>query len=47
MQDYEFKDLGEIEKIRVSSGYEGDTEAIWPIEKVIVIVTIMIQGHCS
>ena len=23
-----------IEKIRVSSGYEGDTQALWTIEKV-------------
>ena len=34
LQDFELGDIGEIEKIRVSSGYEGDTEAVWSIQQV-------------
>ncbi|WAR22969.1 LOXH1-like protein [Mya arenaria] len=32
----ELTGVGEIEKIRVSSGYEGDTEALWIIDKVVL-----------
>jgi hypothetical protein len=38
-QDLNFGDIGKIEKIRVSAGYEQDPDTVWTVEKVRIHVT--------